>query len=165
MSSIIKKKIKNNIYYYYVESKRVDGKPRYVNQIYLGTADALLEKLNSISEIKAPLYSIVLDFADIALLYDIALRLDAIGIIDRHTTKRCQGVSIGEYALIAAINRAVAPVSKNSIAGWFSETILSRLLPIKESILTPQNYWNHMRISDDALTAIEDNLVKKIVNP
>ncbi len=32
MATIIKKKIKGNSYYYYVESKRIDGKSKYVNQ-------------------------------------------------------------------------------------------------------------------------------------
>ena len=30
MASIINKKVKNYKYYYYVESKRVDGKPKFV---------------------------------------------------------------------------------------------------------------------------------------
>jgi len=163
MPSIIKKKIKGNIYYYYAESKRVNGKPRYVNQKYLGKAETLLEKINGLTAVKAPLYSIVLDFADAALLYDIALRLDIVNIINSHAGKRNQGASIGEYALIAAINRALSPSSKNSIAGWYKETVLSRLLPVKENLLIPQNYWNHMCISDDALTGIEDDFVKIIV--
>jgi len=166
MASIIKKKRKNNIYYYYVESKRIDGKPRIINQVYLGTADTVLAKAK-ISEIEAkkePLFSIVLDFADVMLLYDIAMRLDVVGVINKHTRKRNQGVSIGEYALIAAINRALAPASKNSISGWYSQTALSRCLFIKESALTCQNFWNHMHISDEALSAINDELVKKIVD-
>lgn len=164
MPSIIKKKIKNNIYYYYVESKRIDGKPKYVNQKYLGTAQTVFEKINSNNSVKAPLYSVILDFADVAILYDIALRLEVVNIINRHAGKRKQGASIGEYALIAAINRALSPTSKSSIANWYSETVLSRLMPVKESVLAPQNYWNHMRISDDVLTGIEDELVKTIVD-
>ena len=50
MGSIIKKKIKNNIYYYYVESKRINGKPKYVNQKYLGSAENMLKKLASMDE-------------------------------------------------------------------------------------------------------------------
>ena len=34
-----KEKKANTIYYYVVESARVDGKPRIVNQVYLGTAE------------------------------------------------------------------------------------------------------------------------------
>ena len=45
MASIIKKKIKNQTYYYYAESKRVNGKPTLVNQKYLGTAKKLMESM------------------------------------------------------------------------------------------------------------------------
>lgn len=164
MASIIKKKIKNNFYYYYVESKRVNGKPTYVNQKYLGTADTILKKLSTSSDFPEPLYSIVLDFADVSLLLDIASRLRVVDIINKYAKKRSQGVSVGEYILIAAINRAVAPTSKSDIAHWFSQTILSRLLPIDEKALSSQNYWNHMCLPDDVLSAIEDELVKNIVD-
>lgn len=43
MGTIVKKKIKERNYYYYVETKRVNGKSRFVNQKYLGTADKLLK--------------------------------------------------------------------------------------------------------------------------
>ena len=112
MGSIIKKKRKYNTYYYYVESKRVGGKPRIVKQVYLGTADAVLTKYNETEEKVKPLYSVVLDFADAAILYDLAMRLDIVGIINKHTNKRKQGASIGEYALIASINRALAPAQR-----------------------------------------------------
>src|SRR5450756_2239821 len=39
MSSIVAKKKANKLYYYVVESARVDGKPRIVHQTYLGTAE------------------------------------------------------------------------------------------------------------------------------
>jgi hypothetical protein len=39
VESLIKKKKANTIYYYVVESARVDGKPRIVHQTYLGTAE------------------------------------------------------------------------------------------------------------------------------
>jgi hypothetical protein len=41
MASIIHKKKANQLYYYVVESARVDGKPRIVQQTYLGTAERL----------------------------------------------------------------------------------------------------------------------------
>lgn len=164
MPSIIKKNLKGKIYYYYVESKRIDGKPRHVNQKYLGTAETIFEKFSQTSELKDPLYSIILEFADVCLLYDIASRLNVIGIINKYATKRNQGVSVGEYALIAAINRATLPTTKNCIASWYEKTVLSRLFLVKPSALIPQNYWNHMDISDEVLCSIEDELVKKIVD-
>src|SRR5438477_13097281 len=41
MASLIAKKKANKLYYYVVESARVDGQPRIVQQTYLGTADKL----------------------------------------------------------------------------------------------------------------------------
>src|ERR1700720_1003825 len=41
MASLVKKKKGNRLYYYLVESARVDGKPRIVHQAYLGTAEKL----------------------------------------------------------------------------------------------------------------------------
>jgi len=37
--TIVDKSVKGYKYYYYVESARVNGKPQYVNQVYLGTAE------------------------------------------------------------------------------------------------------------------------------
>jgi len=42
MASLIAKKKGNQLYYYVVESARVDGKPRIVHQAYLGTADKVV---------------------------------------------------------------------------------------------------------------------------
>src|SRR5580693_23789 len=39
MASLVAKKKGNQLYYYVVESARVEGKPRIVHQAYLGTAD------------------------------------------------------------------------------------------------------------------------------
>jgi hypothetical protein len=39
MASLIAKKKGNQLYYYVVESARVDGQPRIVHQTYLGSAE------------------------------------------------------------------------------------------------------------------------------
>ena len=39
MASLVAKKKGNKLYYYAVESARVDGQPRIVHQAYLGTAE------------------------------------------------------------------------------------------------------------------------------
>jgi hypothetical protein len=43
MASLVAKKKGNKLYYYVVESARVDGKPRIVHQAYLGTAEKVAE--------------------------------------------------------------------------------------------------------------------------
>src|SRR6516164_9057648 len=43
IASLIAKKKGNQLYYYVVESARIEGKPRIVHQAYLGTAEKLAE--------------------------------------------------------------------------------------------------------------------------
>ena len=45
MSSLVKKTIKGKQYFYIVDSKRVNGKPKIVNQIYVGAVDAVIDML------------------------------------------------------------------------------------------------------------------------
>ena len=47
MASLIAKKKANQLYYYVVESGRVDGKPRITNQIYLGSAEKVASILRA----------------------------------------------------------------------------------------------------------------------
>lgn len=166
MGSIIKKKIKGINYYYYVESKRVDGRPKLVNQKYLGTADRLLKRLASA---EAPLQDRVLysdesDFAAPALLFDIASRIGIIGMIDKLIPKRKQGASTGMYILTAAINRAVAPSPTNGLEKWYSSTCLPLLTGIKPSAFTPQNFWNNTCIRAEEINACENAILKRIIN-
>ena len=46
MASIVGKKRGNQTYYYLVESARVDGKPRIVDQQYLGSAQEVMARLS-----------------------------------------------------------------------------------------------------------------------
>lgn len=44
MASLVKKKVGRKYYYYIVESKRINGKPRIVHQVYLGSVENILKK-------------------------------------------------------------------------------------------------------------------------
>lgn len=163
MGSIIKKKIKNHIYYYYVESKRINGKPKYVNQVYLGSAEKVLNKCRKSDKPDEALYSNIADFGDVTLLFDIASKLGIVDSINAIVGKRKQGVSPGEYILTAAINRAVAPTSKSGLKEWFSKTVLPYNTGIKPGALTPQNFWNNTCITKDMIIRMEDAIVKTIL--
>ena len=84
MGSIIKKKVKKYLYYYYVESKRIDGKPKLVNQKYLGTAENVVKKLQTAEKglSERILYSDCAEFGGVALIYDITERLGLKAVID-----------------------------------------------------------------------------------
>lgn len=164
MASIIKKKIKNQIYYYLVESKRVNGKPRYTNQIYLGKAEDILEKIKSIDELQKPEKASTFSFGAETALLQLAERLDVVNIINHHVGKRSQGISVGEYMLLAAINRAIAPTSKSKIADWYGGTVLKRLFRYKQDQLTSQRFWDNMNLlKQEHIAAIEADLTAKIV--
>jgi len=166
MASIINKKIKEYRYYYYVESKRINGKPKPVNQKYLGTAEKVLEKVISAERPlqERVLYSNEAEFGAVALIYDIADRLGIADIVDGILPKRKQGASVGTYILTAAINRATNPSSKSGLAEWYSDTCLPMLTGLKPSVFTPQNFWNNTCIPAGELDKIEDVILERMLD-
>ncbi|MDR3253770.1 MAG: IS1634 family transposase [Endomicrobium sp.] len=167
--SIICKTKKGKKYYYKVTSARVDGKPRIVEQIYLGTEDKIAEaaklwKLDT-TNIPKPEFSSVYEFGAVSALFDVAERNGIREIIDKHADKRDQGLLIGDTMLLAAINRAVAASSKNCFYKWFKKTVLPSIFPkANKRSLSSQGFWNNMSILDaDKIRTIESEITSKIV--
>lgn len=164
MASIIKKKKKNQYYYYIVESQRVNGKPRIVWQKYLGKVEDIAKAMDEPEQLATPKHARVFDFGAVAALYDIAQKLKLVETIDNHVPKREQGASVGEYMLIAAINRVLAPTSISRIGDWFDDTVLSRLLPVNKQQLSSQRFWDNMNLlSEDVIQNIESEIVTRLV--
>lgn len=152
--SLVLRPVRRQKYWYLVESGRVKGRPRIVWQKYLGTPQHIRELLERAQAGGGPLEVDVIDFGAAPLLR-FAREVDLVGTIDRVAPKRDQGYSVGEHLLIAALNRCLAPCSKQRIRPWFDRTLLPRLLGRKEG-LSSQDYWNHMdRLDDAALEAIQ----------
>lgn len=163
MGSIIKKKIKGISYYYYVESKRIDGKPKIVNQKCLGNAEKMLASAVFIDSMQQKaLYSHEQDFGAVTLIYDIAQRLGIVDIINKHSAKRNQGASVGEYILTEAINRVVAPTTTVKLQDWYQSTCLPRLTGHAPKTFTAQNFWNNTEITAETIQHIEDDILKVI---
>jgi hypothetical protein len=151
------KTIKGNTYLYQVESNRINGKPTIVNQKYIGPVSKLLETPQDAekSSRKRVLYSVADDYGMVALLYDLAVRLNLVGIIYSFVPKRCQGVTVGMYILIEAIKRVVAPTSTTEPREWYMKTRLPKMTNIKASAFTAQNCLNNAsNISEEALEDI-----------
>jgi len=129
---------------------------------HLGTAQKLLERLSQAPG--RPLYAEERDFGATAALWDMAQQLDIISLIDGHAPKRDQGASVGEYILLATLNRALAPTSKRKLASWYRDTILTRLLPLRPAALRSQRFWDHMNYLDGStLAQIEDDITRRVV--
>jgi len=162
MASIVKKKKKNRAYYYAVESARVHGKPRIVWQKYLGTVDAIVKRAEQAAPPK-PKETVIFEAGGVAALLRIAQRLGLVELIDETIPKREQGPSVGQYMLLAALNRALSPCSKLAIGDWYEQTLLRRLWRFPKSAFSSQRFWDHMdKVSEGAIERIQEQLAPRI---
>jgi transposase len=172
MASITKKIINGYPYYYARESQRVKGKPKIVWQKYLGKIEHIIKavedknkpKPNS-NSISTPDEVIISQFGAVAAIYDISKRWGMVEIIDSVSEKRNQGLSVGHYILIAAINRCVSPKSKSKIADWFWNTPLRRWLPVTDKrTLASQRFWDNMALLDTStIREAEKKLTRALI--
>jgi len=164
VASLQKHKVAGHTYWRIVESRRVDGKPRPVPIMQLGTADALLDRLLHAPAGRLRLRSF--RHGDVAALLAAAQRLDVVAIINRHVPKTRRALTVGQTLLLAALNRAIRPRSKRGFAAWAASTSLERLVPrLKVKALTSQYFWDQMDLVPlEALRAIEEDLTRRVVD-
>lgn len=162
MPSLTEKVIRGRTYYYLRECQRVDGKPKIVWQQYLGNRERLVRRLTH----PEPHEAVLREFGASAAACDLATELDVVATIDRHVPKRKKhGPTVGQYLLLAALNRCVAPCSKARLGAWYKRTVLPRLMGIRPASLTSQRFWDNMeRVDEDAIVQIEDDLSKAAVS-
>jgi transposase len=166
MASLTAKVFHGKTYYYARECQRVNGKPKIVRTIYLGSADALIAAAlqRKHDQTPQPLAVDIAAFGDVAALYDLAQQIGLVELLDRHLPKREQGLSVGHYLLLAALNRAVQPTSKRQLADWYRETALPRLLPAAPVQLTSQAFWNHFDlVQEQHIEAAERELSQRLI--
>lgn len=164
MPSLTAKRIDGHTYFYARYCQRVDGKPKIVRQVYLGKIDDLIASSQRTRLPPQPLETQVASCGDVAALWDIAQRLDLVPLLDAFFPKRQQGLSCGQYLLLAAMNRALAPASKVHFADWYRRTILTRLLPVDPALLSSQNFWNHMDlISSEQIFDFERQMTQRLI--
>jgi len=162
MPSLTKKTINGKPYYYLRECKRINGKPKIVWTYYLGSTERLLERLTR----PEPQQVTIAEFGASAAIYDLATSLGVVELIDRHIPKRdSRGPTVGQYMLIAALNRCIQPESKRQLAKWYGGTILRRLLPMSAPQLSSQRFWDNMnKVGSEQIAAIEQELSARAVS-
>ena len=161
MASLQRKIIHHRPYYYLVESRRVNGRPRPVVLAYLGSADTLLHRLQSQAE---PTRARLTQFGGVAALYDLAEQLQLVPLIDQYAPKRHQGPSVGQYMLVAAINRCLAPTSKLQMPAWLRSTPLPRWLGLAPQQFSAQRFWDNMELlGETQIAAISEALAQRLV--
>lgn len=167
MSSIVKRKKGNLIYYYIVDSKREGKKVKHVNSIYIGNSNTLrenFEKSKTLINSKDVLYSNVLECGIIPQFHRLFKKLKIDEIINKNTSKRKQGVSIGELSEIAILNRIFNPTSKLQICDWYKNCILKEELKVDVKSVTSEKYSKSMLyLTDETIKNIEEELMPKII--
>jgi transposase len=161
MERLEAKQISGRTYYYYSKWAWVDGKCRRVWQKYLGTLENIAQ---AAAGGPAPLYAEIFQWGLPIALWKQCCAAEVKKETDKLCPKRDQGLTVGEFITIAAINRAICPNSKRSMWDWFSQTALLRQFSnASKTALTSQRFWDHMdKIKGDAALSIWKNILKVV---
>jgi transposase len=157
--TIIRKRKGGRDYFYWARSARVAGKPRIVEQVYLGTADALrqarerAEPLLTRRRAAGPL-----------VLWREAERLGLRELIDAEVETRGLAHSVGSYLQLIVCNRAHAPCAKLRLRDWYERTALQGALAIPAGDLDHRRVWDAMdQLPEGAIEQVEQALVRRLV--
>jgi len=162
MASLQRKIVKGREYWSLVESKRINGKPTPIVIEYYGNTKKFAEKLLNGEYNNKILKSF--SHGDTFALYKIVQKLEIEKILDNIFKKRTRsGLKRSQSIIIAAIQSACCPGSKNELFDWIQTTTLPYEMGIKANKLTSQHFWSQMDdITEEELDKAEDAIVKKI---
>lgn len=167
MATIQSRKSRGHKYWYIVESRRINGKPRPVTLAYLGKADDLLQRLEGLA---GPLKVKSQAHGHVAALLENARQLDVVRIINKHCTKNRasppplrNGLTVGITYLLAAIGRACLPTSKQGWQNWAKNTSLAYLLRTSFHKVDSQHFWDMMDIlPPERIADIEADVLQQV---
>ena len=169
MATIQQKTSRGHKYWYIVESRRVNGKPRPVVLAYLGKPEALLKRLRGLTEkIKVKSYS----HGAVAALLDVAQKLDIPAVINKYIESPRKympekpirnNLTAGITLLLGAIGRVCMPTSKRGWWNWARTTSCEYLLRCNLSKVDSQHFWDLMdAVPVDTIPKIESELLKRV---
>lgn len=148
MASIIAKKKANRLYYYVVDSARVDGKPRIVHQTYLGTAEKVAALVKDRTA-PVPLEATTIDLGLPGAIWLAAQQTGVFDLLNSLWPQPRSGPSPAHYLLLAAIHRICLPGPKTEVAGWYDRTILRSLWGFAPERFTSQDFWDCFDLIDE----------------
>jgi transposase len=149
------KKKKGRPYLYVREIARVDGKPKVISQIYIGSPERVAAIATGQDQTTKDLR--VEEFGALWIAKQIDMDMDLCRIVDSFIPRgnRETGPSVGEYFLYCVWNRMVEAVSKNKLAKWYHRTAIQQIRPVEIDELTSQRYWEKWsRVDDKCLEQI-----------
>ena len=169
MATIQPKTSHGHKYWYIVESRRVNGKPRPVVLAYLGKAEDLLRRLAGLStDARIKSYS----HGAVAALLRIAGELEAPSLINKYV-RASRGpaaekpvrhhLTVGATLVLGAIGRVCMPTSKRGWWEWAKTTSCEYLLRAALSGVDSQHFWDLMdAVPVEAIENIERELLERV---
>lgn len=141
MASLVAKKKGNQLYYYVVESARVGGKPRIVQQTYLGSAERVAALVKDRTA-PVPLSATTIDFGLPGALW-LAAQQSGVGeALESLWPPPRSGPSTAHYLLLAAIHRICQPGPKTEVPDWYRRSVLHSLWGFPAERFTSQEFWD-----------------------
>ena len=141
MASLIAKTKGTKRYYYVVESARVNGRPRIVDQIYLGTAERVAALVKDRTA-PLPLSATVREFGLPGALWLAAQQTGILEVLTTMWPPGRSGPSAAHYLLLAAIHRVCQPGPKTEVAEWYRHSILAAIWGFPPDRFTSQAFWD-----------------------
>ena len=163
MAHIHKKIKKGRPYYYIRETARVNGKPKVINQVYLGSIERILTMAAGGQASLARIQ--VQEFGALWLANIIEQEVGLVEIIDSIVPKKDKetGPSIGEYFLYAAFNRMVDACSKRAMPEWYKATAIQHIRPVDIDSLDSDRFWKKWnRVDEEAVRFIAEKFLNKV---
>ena len=170
MATIQSKKSRGHKYWYIVESRRVNGKPRPIVLEYLGKAETLLRRLQQGigGTLKVKSHS----HGAVAALLVVARRIDVVSVINCYTHSRRSywpdkplrnNLTAGITLLLAGIGRVCMPTSKRGWWTWAQTASLEYLLRVSLSKVDSQHFWDLMDcLAEDAIEKVELDILRNV---
>lgn len=156
-------------YWYIVESRRVNGKPRPIPLLYLGKADDILKRLQGgiCKNIKCKSFS----HGAVAALLRVADDIEVVDIINKYVPKNKKnvkqirdGLTVGGSLTLRAIEKACHPCSNREFYTWAKTTSLEYLLQVSCAKMDSQHFWDQMdELPVSAIPKIEEEIVKRVI--
>ncbi len=157
------KKKKGRPYLYVREMARVNGKPKVVSQIYIGSPERVAALASGQGKLDTELR--VEEFGALWLAQQMDQDFDLTRIVDEVIPRkdREKGPSVGEYFLYCVWNRMIHAVSKNKLASWYKRTAIQQIRPVDIGELTSQRYWEKWdRVGENELKKIAKCFFKRL---
>lgn len=157
------KKKKGRPYLYVREVARVNGKPRIVSQVYIGTPNGVAAMARGQGQEDLKLQ--VEEFGALWLAQQMDQEIDLARIIDSVVPAgdRETGPTVGEYFLYCVFNRMIEAVSKRRLADWYRRTAIQHIRPVDLEEMTSQRYWEKWdRVNEQALETICQRFFSRI---